>query len=68
MHELQVWDPGNFIKNPLPLDKQSRTDSILCYTCHLPYDAHMTSLWLKALPHPSQAAGQTLIGNQLITM
>ena len=50
------------------LDKQSRTDSILCYNRHLPYDPHMTCLLLKALPHPSQAAGHTLIGNRLITM
>ena len=60
--------PRKFNKNPLPLDKQSRTHSILCYTRHLPYDPQMTYLWLKALPHPSQAAGHTLIGNRLITM
>ena len=57
-----------FNKNPLPLDKQSRTDSILCYTRHLPYDPHMTCLLLKVLPHPSQDSGLTLIRNQLITM
>ena len=34
--------PRKFNKNPLPLDKQSRTDSILCYTRHFPYDPDMT--------------------------
>ena len=57
-----------FNKNPLPLDKQRRTDSILFYTHHLPYDPHMTCLWLKALPHPSQMAGHTLNGNPIIEM
>ena len=57
--------PRKFNKNPLPLDKQSTTNSILCYTCHLLYDPHRTCLLLKALPHPSQAAGHTLIGNRL---
>ena len=60
--------PRKVNKNPLPLDKQSRTDSILCYTCHLPYDLHMSCLLLKALPHPSHATGHTLFGNRLITM
>ena len=60
--------PKEFNKNPLPLDKQSRTNSILCCTHHLLYDPHMTCLLLKALPHPSQAAGHTLIRNRLITM
>ena len=60
--------PRKFNKNPLPLDKQRRTDSILCYTCHLLYDPHITCLLLKALPHPSRAAGHTLIGNRLRTM
>ena len=60
--------PRKVNKNPLLLDKQGRTDSILCYTRHLPYDPHMTCLLLKVLPHPSQAAGHTLIGNWLIIM
>ena len=60
--------PKELNKNPLPLDKQSRTDSILCYTHLLPYDPHMSCLLLKALPHPSQAARYTLIGNRLITI
>ena len=50
-----------FNKNLLPLERQSRTDSILCYTPHLQDDPYMTFLLLKALPHPSQAAGHTLI-------
>ena len=58
--------PKEFNKNPLPLDKQSRTNSILCYSCHLMYNPHMTCLLLKALPHPSQAAEQTLTRNQTI--
>ena len=58
--------PKEFNKNPLPLDKQGRTNSILCYTHHLIYTPHMTCLLLKALPHPSQATEHTLTGNQLI--
>ena len=48
----QVTDvgPRKFNKNPLPLDKQSRTDSTLCYTRHLLYRPHMTRLLLRALP------------------
>ena len=62
--------PRKFHKNPLPLplDKQNRTNSILCCTHHLLYDPYMTCLLLKALPHCSQAVGRTLIGNRLITM
>ena len=54
-----------FNKNPLPLDKQSKTNFILCYTHHLMYNPHMTCLLLKTLPHPSQAAEHTLTGNRL---
>ena len=39
-----------FYKNPLPLDKQRKTDSILSYIRHIPSDPHMTCLWLKVLP------------------
>ena len=60
--------PRKFNKNPLPLDKQSRTNSILCYTRHLMYNPHMTCLLLKALPHPSQATEHTLTRNQIIKM
>ena len=60
--------PKKFYKNLLALDKQCRTVSILCYTRHLQDDPHMTYLWLKALPQPSQAAVLTLIRNQLLTM
>ena len=60
--------PKKFYKNLLALDKQYRTVSILCYTRYLQDDPHMTCLWLKALPQTSQAAGLTLIRNQLITM
>ena len=42
--------PKEFNKNPLPLDKQSMTNSILCYTHHLMYNPHMTYLLLKTLP------------------
>ena len=58
--------PKEFNKNPLPLDKQSKTNSILCYTHHLMYNLHMTCLLLKTLPHPSQAAEHTLTGKRLI--
>ena len=58
--------PKEFNKNSLPLDKQSKTNSILCYTHHLMYNSHMTCLLLKTLPHPSQAAEHTLTGNRLI--
>ena len=60
--------PRKFNKNPLSLDKQSRTNSILCYTRHLLYDPHLTCLLLKALPQPSQAVEHTLTGNRLIKM
>ena len=59
--------PRKFNKNPLLLDKQSRTDFILCYTCHLLYDPYITCLLLKMLPHPSQAFGHTLLRNRPIT-
>ena len=58
--------PKVFNKNPLPLDKQSKTNSILCYTHHLMYNPHMTYLLYKTIPHPSQAAEHTLTGNRLI--
>ena len=64
----RLWNvgPKEFNKNPLPLDKQSKTNSILCYTYHLMYNPHMTYLLLKTLPHPSQATEHTLTGNRLI--
>ena len=42
--------PRKFNKNPLLLEKQSRTDSILCYTCHPLYDPYINCLLLKVLP------------------
>ena len=51
--------PRKFNKNPLLLDKQRRTDAILCYTCHPLYDPYINCLLLKVLPHPSQAFGHT---------
>ena len=56
--------PKEFNKNPLPLDKQSRANSILCYICHLMYDPHKT--YLLHSPHPSKATEHTLTGNGLI--
>ena len=35
---LSIVGPRKFNKNPLPLDKQSRTNSILCCTRNLLYD------------------------------
>ena len=61
-----VVGPKEFNKNPLTLDKQSKTNSILCYTHHLMYNPHMTYLLLKTLPHSSQAAEHTLTGNGLM--
>ena len=51
----QIVGSKEFNKNPLPLDKQSKTNSILCYTHHLMYN-----------PHPSQAGEHPLTGNRLI--
>ena len=41
----QIVGSKEFNKNPLPLDKQSKTNSILCYTHHLIYNPHMTCLF-----------------------
>ena len=45
-------------QNPLPLDKRSRTDSILGCTRLV-----LTCLLLRALPRPNQRPGHTLIRN-----
>lgn len=37
---VETVGPKEFNKNPLPLDKQSRSNSILCYTRHLMYNPH----------------------------
>ena len=48
--KIDFVGPKEFNKNPLPLDKQNRTNSILCYTHHFLYNPHMTCLLFKALP------------------
>ena len=64
----RIPGPRKFNKNPLLLDKQRRTDAILCYTCHPLYDPYINCLLLKVLPHPSQAFGHALLRNRPITM